>query len=60
MKKLSALFLVVCSLPIPNSSWAWGSASHVFIAVEAFRQMSPQLRDQTSEVLQDHPEHSKL
>ena len=56
---LLSLFLAVCSLLLPNSALAWSGPGHVVIAVEAYRELSPQLKAQVFDVLKAHPDYAK-
>ena len=50
--------LAICSLAVPYSVWAWGGAGHQLIAAEAYRQLSPELKAEVSEVLKAHPDYA--
>ena len=41
---------------VQHNAFAWGSAGHMVIAAEGFRQLSPELKAQVIEVLKGHPE----
>ncbi len=59
MRKSTALFLAISLLLVPGSVWAWGSAGHILIAGEAYRELTPQLKAQSIEVLKAHPDYQK-
>src|ERR1700678_811293 len=61
MKRIGlTIFLAITSSALVHqSAFAWGSAGHMVIAAEAFRQLQPELKAQTIEVLKAHPDYSK-
>ena len=56
---LLALFLTVCSLLLPNCVMAWSGPGHLAIAAEAYRELSPELKTETFDVLKAHPDFAK-
>ena len=60
MKTFTCLFLAFCALALAQRKVAaWGSAAHMLIAAEAYRDLSPELKAQVFEVLKTHPDFEK-
>ena len=43
----------------PLQAVAWSSAGHMVIAAEAYRQLSPGLKEKVKELLKAHPDYGK-
>src|SRR5690349_11040178 len=60
MKRIISVIGSVVGLALLQSNaLAWGDAGHLTVAAEAYRQLSPELKAQTFEVLKSHPDFAK-
>jgi hypothetical protein len=59
MRKFLIPLLVLPLVLFTNFAMAWGSAGHMVIAAEAYRELSPELKAQVFEVLKAHPDFAK-
>jgi hypothetical protein len=60
MQRITSIVWAVVVLALPQfNALAWSGAGHLVIAAEAFRQLSPELKAEASEVLKAHPDYVK-
>ncbi|HEX3797840.1 MAG TPA: S1/P1 nuclease [Verrucomicrobiae bacterium] len=60
VKNIFVILLILLGLSLsPLPAFAWGSAGHMMIAAEAYRNLSPELKAQVFEVLKSHPDFAK-
>ena len=59
VKRFLHTILIVASVLFQHKAFAWGSAGHMVIAAEAYRELSPELKAQVFDVLKAHPDFAK-
>ena len=56
---LHTILIVVALVLFQHKAFAWGSAGHMVIAAEAYRELTPEQKAQVFDVLKAHPDFAK-
>jgi hypothetical protein len=59
MHKLATILCILLGLLFSPIAKAWSGAGHQVIAAEAYRQLSPALKQKATEILKAHPDYEK-